>query len=338
MQIKRYTIVSFLFIAIVGLFIYNYVSKESTAIDLFGVPLPSLSIAIWAIVPLVIFYIASVVHISFYSLIGTFKLRKYDKDYDKLIDAIVDAYLGKLSRNHEFKTPRYKVLGLLIDNVTISSVKDAGLDIDNEKIKNVLKLIEDIKNKEVVDLKKYSLSLTNPLVIQNEKNRYMKGDISAEDILSHADKYDKSLCEEVYVDFCKTALLNMIEKYKAFLTKDALFEILARINANDNILSITNDALIHLLSGLDLSEADYLKMAAILSNSMIPEQRMKLFHLLSDAHEEAMSAYLFTLFDLEMLEPADEILENSQPQEYLNFKSYRALKECNRNFNINLFV
>ena len=338
MQIKRYTIVSFLFIVIVGLFIYNYVSKDSTAIDLFGVPLPSLSIAIWAIVPLVVFYLASVIHMSFYSLLGTFKLRKYDKDYEKLIDAIVDAYLGKPNRNHEFKTPRYKVLGLLIDNVTISSVKDAGLDIDNEKIKNVLKLIEDIKNKEVVDLKKYSLSLTNPLVIQNEKNRYMKGDISAEDILSHADKYDKSLCTEVYVDFCKTALLNMIEKYKAFLTKDALFEILARINANDNTLSITNDVLMPLLSDLDLSEEDYLKMAAILSNSMIPEQRMKLFHTLSDAHEEAMSAYLFTLFDLEMLDPADEILENSQPQEYLNFKSYRALKECNRNFNINLFV
>lgn len=338
MQIKRYTIVSFFFIVIVGLFIYNYVSKESTAIDLFGVPLPSLSIAIWAIVPLVIFYLASVVHISFYSLIGNFKLRKYDKDYEKLIDAIVDAYLGKLNRNHEFKTPKYKVLGLLIDNVTISSINDVGLDIDNEKIKNVLKLIEDIKNKEVVDLKKYALPYTNPLVIQNEKNRYIKGDISAEDILSHADKYDKSLCEEVYVDFCKTALLNMIDKYKMFLTKDALFEILARINANDNTLLITNDVLIDLLSGLDLSEADYLKMAAILSTSMIPEQRMKLFHVLSDIHEEAMSAYLFTLFDLEMLEPADEILENSQPQEYLNFKSYRALKECNRNFNINLFV
>jgi len=39
-----------------------------------------------------------------------------------------------------------------------------------------------------------------------------------------------------------------------------------------------------------------------------------------------------------LLAPADEILENSQDDEYVNFKAYRALKACNKNFNINLFV
>ena len=71
---------------------------------------------------------------------------------------------------------------------------------------------------------------------------------------------------------------------------------------------------------------------------MLPEERMKLFESLSDTNEEAMDAYLFTLFDLEMLAPADEILEISQPEEYLNFKAYRALKDCNKHYNINLFI
>ncbi|MDO8455230.1 MAG: hypothetical protein Q7S59_11715, partial [Sulfurimonas sp.] len=134
------------------------------------------------------------------------------------------------------------------------------------------------------------------------------------------------------------APLTIIEKYKLFLSKDALFEILARINADENALSILNETLISLLSAMELLEADYVRIATILSAGMVPEQRINLFSTLSDSHEEAMSAYLFTLFDLEMLEPADEILQNSQPLEYLNFKSYRALKECNKNFNINLFV
>lgn len=338
MQIKKYTIASFLFIGVVGWYIYAYVSQGSIAIDLFGIPLPSLSVAIWAIVPLIVYYIASVVHMSFYSLIGSFKLRKYEKDYEKFIDAIVDAYLGKENRSHDFKTPRYKLLGSLVDNATLFPTQNMKSDTENEKINTVLKLIEDIKNGEVVEFKKYSLSSTNALVIQNEKNRYKKGDIKAEEILNRSDRYDNHLCVEVYVDFCKTASLSAIEKYKTFLTKDALFEILARVNANENSLTISTEALINLLSNLELTESDYLQVATVLAASMIPEQRMKLFHILSDANEEAMSAYLFTLFDLEMLEPADEILENSQPLEYLNFKSYRALKECNRNFNINLFI
>ncbi|MCX6076238.1 MAG: hypothetical protein NTW78_05040 [Campylobacterales bacterium] len=338
MQLKKYTIASFIFIGIIGWYIYAYVSQSSIAIDLFGLPLPSLSVAIWAIVPLVIYYIATLVHISFYSLLGSFKLRKDEKDYEKLIDSIVDAYLGKVNRNYDFKTPKYKLLGTLIENSTLFPAKNMSFDIDNEKIKTVLKLIEDIKNGEVVELKKYSLPSTNALVIQNEKNRYKKGDISAEEILSRADKFDSSLCAEAYVDLCKTASLSIIEKYKLFLTKDALFEILARINADENVLTISNEALINLLSAMELLEADYVRIATILSVGMVPEQRINLFSTLSDSHEEAMSAYLFTLFDLEMLEPADEILQNSQPLEYLNFKSYRALKECNKNFNINLFV
>ncbi len=338
MQLKKYTIASFLFIGIVGWFIYAYVSQNSIAIDLFGIPLPSLSVAVWAIVPLVIYYIATLIHISFYSLVGSFKLRKDEKDYEKLIDSIVDAYLGKANRSYDFKTPKYKLLGTLIENSTLFPAKNMSLDIDNEKIKTVLKLIEDIKNGEVVELKKYSLPSTNALVIQNEKNRYKKGDISAEDILSRADKYDSRLCAEAFVNLCKTAPLAVIEKNKTFLSKDALFEILARINADENALTISNETLINLLSPMELLEVDYVRIATILSVGMVPEQRINLFSTLSDSHEEALSAYLFTLFDLEMLEPADEILQNSQPLEYLNFKSYRALKECNKNFNINLFV
>ena len=89
---------------------------------------------------------------------------------------------------------------------------------------------------------------------------------------------------------------------------------------------------------LNLDSVDNIKISEKLSLGMIPEQRIKLFETLSDSNDEAMDAYLFTLYDLEMMAPADAILEISQSDEYLNFKAYRALKECNKNFNIKLFV
>lgn len=339
MYIKRYTIAALVWIGFVGWYVYAYVTQKSMNMDLLGIPMPSLSIALWVIIPIFILYLASVAHMTFYSMIGNFRLRKYEKDYEKLVNAVVDAYLGKKERNYNFKTDRYKLLGTLVQNSIIYPTDTMISKIDDEKIKTVLKTIQDIKNGEVVDLKPYNLSSGNELVIQNERNKYKKGKISAESILSNCTKYDDSLCREVYIDYVKRAPLNGIEKHKGFLTKEALHVILERINADENTLEISNEDLIEIFKKLALSKKDYIEISSILSKGgMIPEQRMKLFEILSDENEDAMDAYLYTLYDLEMIAPANAILDNSQSDEYQNFKAYRALKECGKNFSIDMFV
>jgi hypothetical protein len=270
---------------------------------------------------------------------GSLKLRKYEKDYQNIIDAIVDAYLGKEERHYSFKTDRYKLMGSLLESTALFPIKNLVGKTDNEKLDAALSVIENIKNSQVEDLKKYNLPTDNELVIQNERNRYKKEEITAEDILSNSTKYADVLCKEVYIDFVAKAPLYAIEKYKAFLTKEALYSILARVNADSFTLEIPNDTIMSFLEKLDLNKEDYIKLSSVLSEGgMIPEQRIKLFEMLSEKNEEIVDAYLFTLFDLEMLAPADAILENSQPTEYQNFKAYRALKECNQNFSIYLFV
>jgi len=211
-------------------------------------------------------------------------------------------------------------------------------DTDNEKINAVIKTVDAIKNGEVVDLKSYSLLSSNPLVIQNDRNRYKKGDISSEEILSHSNKYAQEFCEEIYTDFVKTHSVSAIEKYKEFLTKNSLLVILSRINTDEYNIEISNQSLISLFSGLNFELKDYIEISKVVSHGMIPEQRMKLFEILSVDHEEAIDAYLYTLYDLEMLAPANDILDISQADEYQNFKAYRALKECNKHFNIELFI
>jgi hypothetical protein len=327
--------------ALVGGYIYSYVTQDSTALDFFGIPLPSLSIAIWVVVPLLILYLASVFHMAFYSMLGGFKVRKYEKDYDKVLDLIVDAYLGKKDRKHEFKTPPYSLLGRLLDNSTIFPNGEISFQFDSEKTKKmtaVLSVINDIRAGKVADLKPYALDAENELVIQNERNKYKNGDLSKEDILSHSSKYAKKLLQEVYVDYAREASVSMIDKYKEFLTKDAFHTILGRINASENTLEMTNEALLVLISNLELNCDDFIELTQIAAKNMIPEQRIKLFEVLSNENEEAMDAYLYTLYDLEMIEPANDILDISQPDEYQNFKAYRALKECNKQFCIKLFI
>jgi hypothetical protein len=121
------------------------------------------------------------------------------------------------------------------------------------------------------------------------------------------------------------------------MTKDTLFKILARVNADEYTLEVSNEALISIFLALELNKDEYIEVSRALG-AMIPEQRIKLFETLSEDNDDIMEAYLYTLYDLEMLSLASEILAISQSNEYMNFKAYQALKECNKNFNINLFV
>ena len=338
MYIKRLAIASFVYIAFIGWYMSTFVGDGTTSINVFGIVLPSLSNSVWVMLILLVLAIGSIVHITFYSLMGSLHLRKYEKDYEKIIDSISDAYLGKEDRKHVFRTPGYKMLGLLIDNSTVFPNAINSLEVKDEKISATIKIIEDIKNGEVVDIKKLSLSIDNPLTIANDKNAYKNESLSAKDFLKHPEKYNAGLLSEIYTDYVKTATLSDIQSYTSLISKEALFNILTRVNAETNLLEISNEALIGLFHELELDKQDYLDIAASMSCCMIPEQRMKLFEMVSDEKDEAMDSYLFTLFDLEMMAPADAILEISQSDEYLNFKAYRALKEANQHFNINLFV
>jgi len=339
MYIKRYTIAAFILMALVGGFVFSYVSQETRSIDFFGIPLPSLSIAIWVVVPLFVLYLASVAHMSFYSLLGSFKLRKYEKDFEKIIDAIIEAYLGKKIRKHTFKTDRYRLMGTLLENTALFPTGEIIGHTNNEKLETALKSIEEIKRGEVTDLKPYNLLIENELVVQNERNRYKKGDLSVEDILSNPSKYAEELKKEVYTEYVKTASIFNIEKYKALTSKESLYIVTARVNAASFTLDISNETLLTLIEKLDFNEEDFIKLSSVLSHSeMIPEQRMKLFELLSETHEDATPAYLYTLFDLEMIPPAAEILDNSQADEYQKFKAYKALKDSNKHFSIELFI
>ena len=341
MYIKRYTIASFILMVVIGWYVYAYVpgAQGSVSVPLFGVNLPPVNIALLVVIPMLLLYIASVGHMAFYSMIGGFKLKKYDKDYNKLIDALCDAFLSKEDREHEFKTDRYRLLGKVVDNSKIFPQTEKLLDIENEKLKNIIELIHKVKQGEVVNLKKLNLSPTNPLVVQNNLNRYKSGELSAEEILINAKNYDEKFLKEVFKDFVKEASGEKImQYYKEFITKEALETIIERVASDENGIDLSADEIVELILSVDPSQDEYIKYSKMLGKGVMPEVRLKVFEILSEKDDKATPAYLYTAFDLEMMDLANEILDSSQPDEYKNFRAYKALKECNKNYNIDLFI
>ena len=339
MYLKRYTVASLLLIGLVGWFIYVSTGAAETSLSFMGINTPAIYIAAIVAAGMGVLYVASLLHMAFYTMLGSFRLKKYEKDYAVFVNALYDAILAKPHREHKFKTQRYKLLGKLIDNSTISPDASSLLGIENEPLRSLMEIIYKVNKGESVNLKKLNLPYDNPLMVQNAKNRYKAGEISAEEILINNKNYVQDFLISVFEDFIQTAPSEKIMKYyQDYMTKEAFFSILKRMDNGDKTLKFSVEELTKLLDTMKLSKKEYLEVAKMIAKGMMPEDRLELFKILSEKDEEAMDAYLFTAFDLEMIDLADEILEASSPEEYQNFRAYKTLKECNHNYKIELFV
>lgn len=337
MYIKRYSVAAFILMGLIGSFFYINFKDVHFAVDIMGIHSASLPLAFWIVLTLAVLYLATVSHMIYYSIKGSFKIRRYRLDAENFIDSLSDALLGRVERQHKYKTDRYKLFSKLIDNGKLVILKEIA-PTGEVKIDEAMRVIEKIERGEYVDIHKFHLSAQNPLTQKNAINAYTAGEIGEEQILNNVDKHSTELVTLAFNNYVKMAPLNMIEKYKSLMNKEVLFQLVTRIHAKENSLEISVESLIELISEVKLSENDYIKLSATLSDNMMPDERIKLFKLLSDNSESVVPAYLYTLFDLEMIEPAVEILENSQPEEFIYFKAYKALKDCNQNFGIDLFI
>lgn len=337
MYLKRYTLGTLALMLFVGWYISQYLGySQSEAISFFGIHLPAFPVAVLILLPVFVLYLVSVFHMLYYSIKSFFNLRNYKKDYDSLIDVVVDELL-LVQKSHTFKTKRYKLLGAVLESTAMVPKGDLTLT-DNDKVNDALKVIHEINDGKVVDLKRFHLPSDNELVLKNQNNRMMTLDLSSEEILNKSEDYNTDILEKAFVNYAAIAPMFAIEKYQEYITKDALFIILARVNSDENTLDVSNDSLLELMARLVLVKTDYLSISKELSIHMIPEQRTKLFEVLAEQDEEAHEAFLYTLFDLEMIDRAKEFLETQRDDEAMKFRAYLALKESGHNFNINLFI
>lgn len=336
MQLKRYTIASLILMLLVGAATYS-ITNEAVSFDLLGMHFPNLPIAFWVVVPVGLLYLASILHMMIYALVGNYKLRRLNKDHEKMMDSLRDALLGITERNNVYKSDAYKLMGKLIDNSLVLPYETLRA-VGNEKIDEALELMRDVKEKKKVDVKKFHLPNTTSIAIQNNLNRLERGEIDADSILSRSESYGDIVSAKAYESYVKTASVGSIMKYKRFFTKSSLLDFVQRINAAENGIVMENEELAGLLCDLKLSSEDWINVSEAMSKNMLPEQRIRLFEMLSEKNDDAMEGYLFTLYDLQMIDTANEILNNTSKDDYLIFKAYRDLKRANKHYDIALLL
>ena len=335
MHIKRYTLAAILLIAAVVTYVHKMVTEAEYSLDILGIHI-TLPIAAWVVVPMVILYLASVFHMAYYGFKGYLRKKRVSKDIEKLADAVSRAIL-KSPRKHNYFDKRVKPVGAALDNGCddLSKIDKKAV---HEQIRDAIDTVSAIKHGEVLDLSRYKLDKSNPYAVQNALNMLKNEPERAEEVLRRAPYYDHKVLKEAMRIFVESASGGEIEKFQEFVDKEVLFHLLESMDDRGDKNAVSLRTVEKLLENIEMDACDYLQMARRLIKLATPNELLAFFEKLSAREEKAFKAYLFTLLEFEMLDRTNEILQDTQPDEYPEFKAYLDLRKNGKHYPIDMLL
>ncbi len=336
MHLKRYTFFSILLIALIGVVVYSQLETKYT-FDILGIPV-TLPVAVWVIIPMVLLYFASLFHMAYYSFKGYLKGKKYKKDYETIIKSIFNAILREPKIN-SYKTAEFKNIGSITDRSNII-LNEYNFDWKDDTLRKAVQYVKDIERGEYIDIKEIKFSPNNPIYIKNLENKMLEEPTYSGVILKKCNEFPKETCIKALKTFITYAEISKIKDFAKIFDKETLYELIDIAKNEERKLDLNVTDLIYILqeSKIKMDQKDYIDLAKTVKELFLPDERLKLFELLKNSDEKAESGYIYTLFDLEMIDKAKDELENSEDNDFLNFKAFLQLKECGRNYPLELFV
>ncbi|CAA6813718.1 MAG: Unknown protein [uncultured Sulfurovum sp.] len=334
MRLGLYFIASIILMVIVGIFVFT-INPDYYSISKFGFTI-NIPIAVWIVLPMLALMIASAVHMMFYGTKNFFKFKKWEKDTASLDDALYWSLLNE-PKAHKFNLPILKQTVSLLD---VASVKvDGAVDDISDKLRGALTLVSEINRGEYVDLKAHKLdrvlSAKNPLVVKNLMNRLAKEHTFAEEVLQSKGSYEPHIFAEALKIFSSETTFPKAKKYIDLYDKENFFVLLTRIKGEDN-LGLTKDLLDDFIVALEekLRCADYLRIATFMMHELSPDENLRLWSQYEKKYSDAQVAYLYLLFDYEMIDKAGDYLREHGENDFKRFRALFDLKQEHKKYKI----
>jgi len=292
---KKYTIISFIFIALVGLLTYMN-TDSSTTFNMLGVNI-TLYNAVWSMLFLATFYLFSIIYFAIIKYKNFSFEKNIHKDKINIIKNIENSVL--------FKDKKFPVKIMKDIDEFVNMIKGLEIVPKKSKIFPFMEDLEKLQNGEVVDLKNYKFDKNNPWVIKNIENGIKNGDIN-------------SAKEGLKIESLKEKALKLLGE------KADIKEILANnypISKETILNNLDSDRLKELIDKSNLKNDEYIEIARELykKEEKNPENVMKLF-------ENKIVPYIYLLIKYEMLDKARELAKEN---ELKFFEYYLDLKEKN---------
>ncbi|WP_026803281.1 hypothetical protein [Aliarcobacter lanthieri] len=331
MGLKIYIVATILFLIVTFGYTYSLELGEYT-ISLFGNSF-TFPVAVWIIFPALILVLATYLHIIFYSLIKYIKEKFVEADLDTAIDILKSKLLGR-DKKAVFKTKKFKDIAELFDAFDLSVTNDSftSTNLDFNKIVNA---IQDINSGKYVSEKVVKLEPNSDIAKKNLINKINEQVDFAIDILKKSDNYDFDIVKLAFKNVIKEKSMTTVKKlYKNIkLDKELAFELLSKDIENKDF-GFSDEEIIEIVKNIGFTKDDYIKLAQLYKKELNPDRLINIFEKLSNEFDEATTANLYILSELEMIDKLRETLANSSEQDFLAFKALLDLKDAGKYYNL----
>lgn len=320
MKTRKFLVYCIIYTAVVAGLTYSLNSSDFT-FELLGQAI-TLPVAVWVALPVALLALLALLHIAYHGY-AFYRYKKWIKKDSQLYKDLAKETLLGFESNKDFKTDAYKIASQVTRSISPwNEFKEMG--VDDGEINNIMQTIKSIKNKEIVDLKKFRLAKDSKLNILNELNKIEQLPTYYLDVLKNQEQ-NESLKKAAFNKLIKTASFSEIKKIDPELASEDIMTIITRF-VNDEI-DLSSDEIFGLLNNAKVTKAQYDKAAIMLKNKLKPDAFIGIFEKLKSIHADADEAYVYALFELQMLDKVREAIEGSDPDEFKEIKVLLFLRD-----------
>lgn len=335
MGIKRYILAALVYLLAVGLYVYSF-NGDAFTLEIYKYSL-QFPIALWVILPAIILFVVSLLHMMFYNFRIFLDKRTLKKDFETFKSALGSQILAE-DTHLNYRTEEFKFVGKALGAFAYQAWPE-DLVLEDDRIKAAVKVVKDLDDGEVVELKKYKLSAKNKLRIQNKFNMLEKDPKNALNILKECEEPSSALCQKAYFDYIAYANYDDIKKIQFPQNKEIFRVLMERYLDENDSFTMDLDSITNLLTQFRADPQDYLELAREIKIKLDPDSMLKLFEKLYNSTEHvAADAYLYVLYELQMIDKMRDILDNSEENEFIKFKTLLFLRDHGKNVNSELFL
>ncbi len=323
MRVGLYIFAALVLIMIVGGLAYS-VTPEYYRLEMLNINLP---IAVWIILPMLLLFLFTIGHMFFYGIKNHFLLKRWHKDTETLEDALYWSLVNE-PKEQAYAIDDVRSAAVLLGKSSIDVLDDIeGL---TPRLARVVNIIRKIKSGQYIDLKEEKMSKVfkpgNPILIQNRLNCLESDDEFVEGVMKATSEYSEAVQQEALHIFAQKVDFVTARKYAKVYNIKNFLVMLERMTPH-NKLGLTVEILAEFLEALELKCEDYIKVARITKKYFRPEENLNLFRDYQKEDERAQNAYLYLLFEYELIEQASNYLDEQDEDEFVKFRALNTLKK-----------
>ncbi|NQY21025.1 MAG: hypothetical protein HRT40_06920 [Campylobacteraceae bacterium] len=330
MGLKKYIISSILLIIIIAGYVFSLEANDYTIVILdntFTFP-----IAVWAIIPVVILFVASIFHMLFYGFRTFLNSRAVEKDEKNIVNLLKETLLENQNKI-KFKTKTFIDLSSILSQLTFDVKND--FDSKDKDLNEIISLISKVNEGEYVSLKNYKFNKQGSIEKKNLINKINSSVDYALDIIKKSDTFSSDIVKVAFLHVLKEKSMTTINKILSSvnLDKEMTLSLFEKDKENaDFSIGFTNIKKYAKEAKLDKKE--YINLFKLYKDTFTPDELIKLFEELSCEDENSSEAYLYILFEFEMIDTLREVLDATSDKDFKAFRALLDLKDNSKHYTL----